>query len=658
MSEVTQKNTSAKKTPSPIRWNAIIPFSIFIAIFALYMNLFFDTHLRQAMEWAGFKALGAEVNIQEVKTSFLKASLEISKIEMTDKDQPTHNFLEIGSVRFSVLWDALLRAKLAINEMAVEKISYNTKRKTPGKVAPPEPPKTGPGFGEQLAADVLDEADSRYQDNVFGNIIGLLKGDSSEQQLKELEDKILTKKMVADLEIKVKDKEKYWAEKLKTLPQTKDVQSLTDRLGKVKTKDFKTPQELEQSIREIDAIIKDGDQKYKLVEGSIKEIDQDFKSIQADYQAIERQFKLDVDLLKNHFKIPKIDAASIGKTVFLGYLRPYIDKFNTYKNLAVRYLPPKFSNKITQKKGDPESNVPPEPEMVPHERTTGVSYEFGRPFAYPLFWIKLISISSQTGTDANQGEVAGQITHISSNQNTTQQPTELKIKGHFPGFQVKNVDVYGLFDNRRAESLAKFDFKVGSYPIAEKQLLKGDLDMGFKSAVGQLVLTSELIGLKKLNLNLNNQFSSIQYFVESKNELLKSIMTNILSSVGSIFLNVKLVGDLPKTSIDLTTNLGKEIENGFQKELNARIEEAKKRVAEVIDAEVGKQKAALEAQITKFRQQYESELKKVQDQINLQKKQGEQKINDSKKSLENDGKKKLEQEGKKAVDDLKKKFGW
>lgn len=658
MSE-TNTPTNNKKSPGPIRWNAIIPFSILMGLFALYMTLFFDAHLRKAMEWGGYKALGAEVNIGDIKSSFFNASIEISKLELTDKDKPTHNFLEVGSIRFSMLWDALLRAKVAINEIAVEKISYNTQRKTVGRVAPPEPPKPGPSFTEELKEDILNEADSRYQDNVFGNIIGLLKGDSSQSQLKEIEDKILTKKLIANLEIKLKEREKYWNEKFKSLPQSKDVQNLTDRLNKVKVKDFKSPQELEQSIREIDAILKEGDQKYKLVDSAWKELEQDLKSIQADYQTIEKQFKADVDLLKNHFKIPKIDAASIGRSVFLSYLKPYISKFNTYKKLAIQYLPPKFSKKISgEKSNGSETADSTSQEIVPHERTAGVSYEFGRPNAYPLFWIKLISISSQAGSEPNQGEITGKITDIASNQNTTQKPTELKIAGAFPANQINGVTVYGLFDNRKELSLAKLDFNVKSYPIAEKQLLSGDVDLGFKSAQGQIALTSELIGLKQLTLQLENRFNSVQYLVDSKNELLKSVLSNILQSVGPIFLNAKLSGDLPKVNFDLATNLGTELENGFQKELNVRIEQAKKRVQEVIDQEIGKQKAALESEIKKFKDRYDAELKKVQEQINTQKKQAEQKINDSKKSLENDARKKLEQEGKKTVDDLKKKFGF
>lgn len=652
-----QKNKVPKKL-GPIRWSAIIPFSILIGLLSAYMFIFFDSHFKKAIEWIGYKAVGAEVNIQNLNTSFFNARIEIIKLEITDKEQPTHNFIEIGSLRFSMLWDALLRAKIAINEIAVEKISYNTKRKSPGKVAPPEPPKVGPSFADELKDDILTEADSRNQENVFGNIIGLLKGESSQDQLKEIESKLLTKKMIADLEVKLKDKEKYWNEKIKTLPQTNDVKNLTDRLNKVKIKDFKSPQELEQSIQEINAVLKEGDQKYKIVESTLKEIDTDFKNIQLDYQAIEKQFKLDVDLLKNHFKIPKIDASSIGRTVFLSYLKPYIQKFNTYKRMAIQYLPPKFSKKISGEGKQAEALPDESSEMIPHERESGRSYEFGRPNSYPLFWIKLISISSQAGTNPNDGNVAGQITNIASNQNSTQKPTELKIDASFPSAEVMGVKVYGSFDNRNIQSLSVFDFSVEKYPITEKQLLKGDLDLGFKSANGQLNISSKLVGLQQLTLNFKNQFSSVNYLVESKNEILKSVMSNIVNSMGPIYLNANLTGDLPKVNFDMSTNLGTEIQNGFQKELNVRIEEAKKRVAEVIDKEIGKQKAALEAEVKKFKERYESELKKVQEQFEAQKKQAEQKINDSKKSLENDAKKKIETEGKKTLEDLKKKLGW
>lgn len=643
-----------KKPQGPIRWNAIVPFTIFILLVGIYFALFFDTHLKLAVEWAGYKALGVELNIGSLKTSFFKANIEIKKIELTDAENPSHNTIEIGDVRFGMLWDALLRAKVAIEEIAVEGIQFGSKRAHPGRVAPPEPPKPGPGLSEQLKDQFLDEAQNQHKDDVFGNIVALLQGSNAQEQLGNIEGKLASKKMAEDLQKKVNDRQKYWDDKFKTLPQGKEFQALNDRLSKVKVKDFKSPQELQQSVQEIDAIVKEADAKYKTIDAASKEFSTDLKSIQDDYKKLDAQFKADVDTLKQHFKIPKIDAASMGRAVFLKYLSPYIAKFNRYKAMAEKYLPPKF----TQKKTAEEKAAAKAEEIAVHPREDGKSYEFGRLNAYPLFWLKKISISSKAGSSPTAGDIAGQVLNISSNQRVTGRPTTADIQGDFPGMSILGIRLTAALDNTKAEPLVDYRFKVGSYPITGKELVKGDVEIAFNKAIGSMDLEGTLIGFKKLSMSIQNSFSQIDYKIEAKNNDVKAILKNVFSGIPVVSLKATGQGELPKVDFSVETNLGSELQRGFEREIQAKIEEAKKRVQKIIDEEIGKQKAAVEEQIAKLKGQVEGEMKKAQDQVNAQKQQAEQKVNQAKKDAENQAKGSLEKEGKKTLEDLKKKLGF
>ena len=99
---MTTQTSKPKKAQGPIRWNAIIPFIIISLLVYIYSLLFFDLHMKKAIEWAGYKALGAEVNVGEFKTSFLKGNVQIKKIELTDSKQPEFNALELADIRFDV----------------------------------------------------------------------------------------------------------------------------------------------------------------------------------------------------------------------------------------------------------------------------------------------------------------------------------------------------------------------------------------------------------------------------------------------------------------------------------------------------------------------------------------------------------------------------
>ena len=70
-SEEKDKTEGKKpKRKGPIRTEAVIPFLIVVAIFAIYFELFFDMNLRSAFEWIGYEVVGAEVDIAKVETSF------------------------------------------------------------------------------------------------------------------------------------------------------------------------------------------------------------------------------------------------------------------------------------------------------------------------------------------------------------------------------------------------------------------------------------------------------------------------------------------------------------------------------------------------------------------------------------------------------------
>ena len=104
------------KKQGPIRVEAIVPLAIVIGLMMLYFMLFFDMHLRRGLEYGATQANGAEVNIGTVATSLWNASVVVSNIEMTNPEMPDSNRLQIGAINFRMVWDALLRGKVVIDE--------------------------------------------------------------------------------------------------------------------------------------------------------------------------------------------------------------------------------------------------------------------------------------------------------------------------------------------------------------------------------------------------------------------------------------------------------------------------------------------------------------------------------------------------------------
>ncbi|MGZ3771176.1 MAG: TIGR03545 family protein [Bdellovibrio sp.] len=646
----TQDKNTKKKSKGIIRWEAIIPFLIICFIVSLYFTLFFDTHLRRGLEWVGYKAVGAEVDIAKLETSFLKASLRIQGIEITDAEKPTHNSVTIGDIRFSMLWDALLRAKIVVNEAAVEQIAFDVQRKHPGKVKPPEPePKSNqPGFAEKLKEQALKEAQEQAGQNVLGDVIAMLGGTGAESQLEKLKESLPSKKMLDTFDADLKAKQTNWDQRLKTLPQGKDIQALNERLNKIKYKDFKTPQELQTSLQELDKVAKDGDAMYKQVQATSDDLNKDLKNLESQYTAIEKQIKTDVKSLEQHFHIPQLDAKALSAAVFNHYLAPYKAKFFRYKAMADKYLPPNLLKKDKQ-----EVTV-----VQAHPREKGISYEFSRANSYPLFWIKRTGVSSQAGTSPDAGNIKGEILDITSNQALVSRPTVASLAGDFPGKEILGFLIRLSLDNTKELSEIIYKLKVDSYPISGRDLVKTpEVQIMFNKANGSLNVEGKIIGLKNVSIALNNTFSKIDYSIAAKNEIADQILKAVFTGIPTVNLTVDGQGELPAIPLSINSNLGGELQKGFEKQIQAKINEAHQRIQAIVDQEIGKQKAQIDSQLKQLKTQLDNQVQKAQSQLNDQKKLAESKADQAKKDAEAQAKKQLDKEGQKAVDELKKRFG-
>lgn len=658
--EASQK---PKKSKSFIRFEAIIPFAIVIGLIAFYMIVFFDFHLRKSIELGGYYATGAELNVADLKTSFIRGNIVIKGIQLTNPDKPTHNSLEISEIRFGILWDALLRAKFVVNEMTVEGIAIDTKRKSPGKVKPPEPPKVDDGKPSvlekeaiKLKNEALKKTQEQYSKNVLGDLAAILSGGSAEGQLTKLEDTLISKKRAQEIEAAFKEKQKIWNEKINALPGAKEASELSTRLSKVKTKDFKTPEELQNSIKEIESIVKEADSKIKQVRADADNLGADVKSFEQQVRELEEMIKKDIADLEQRFRLPNLDPKAISYSLFQRYAGPYLAKANHYQGLAEKYIPPGL-----MKKNDKDETV------QPHPRSKGVSYEFGKPNAYPLFWIKKVAVSSKASPTLGTGDLSGQIVDITSNQRQINKPTVASFAGSFPSQEVRDLKTSLTIDNRGESSLIKTELAIGSYAIDGSSLVESDeVNFGFDKAFGSLNMRAELRGLRNLVLQSKSDFSQIQYKLEAKNKDIELVLKEIFAGIPTVDLNVNGEGLLPNFPLSINSNLGNQLVSGIEGQVNKKIAEAKQKIEQFVNQQVSQEKEKIQLEINKFKNQLEAEVKKAQDSINQERTKVEKQVEQAKKEFENQNKKALESEIKKAIgpdadkkiEDLKKKLGF
>lgn len=661
------KKTKKPKKKGPIRWEAIMPFTIFVLIVWAYFFFFFDNHLKAGLEYVGTNANGAEVNIGSIKTSFWKASLDIREIQVTDVDQPAKNKIQIGEMRWKMMWDALLRGKVAIEDASILEIAIGVPRKRPGRVLPPDPPGTKSAF-DKVREQAIAKAQEEFSKNVLGDAAAILAGADPAEQLKQIQASLKAETMIKGLQDEFAKKQEAWNKRLAALPQARDFDDLQKRLKAVKTDGFSNPAEVQQSVQQLDSIYKDADAKIKAVNEAKSAIGTDSNAVQASFKELEATVRQDIKDLESRLKLPSLDVKSLSKSIFGPLFLTKVKQAEFYMAKAREYMPPKKTAEEKAEFAKPKA----------HARNEGRNYKFGRPNSYPLFWLKHAAISSKHTKGADwSGNLEGKLLDVTDDPPILGKPTLATFKGDFPALEVMGVDGKVTIDHRTDDAVDRLDVKVASFPVMGQKLIDSEeVVLGFDKALSSSKFMAELRGAN-VKIELNSVFkrptgntkpadaltASTEGMklpqtgflsAQAKQPILNDILTGALNDIPEVTLNANVQGPWNALAFGIDSNLGAELARAFDKQIQAKINEARAKIEAMVNERITAEKEKLMAEFNKAKGEVDKVIKEKQAEVDKFKKQ----VETAKNEAINSQKKKLEGEGQKAVEDLKKRFGF
>lgn len=637
MTTSTDKAAKKPKAKGPIRWEAVIPAAILTALVGAYFTLFFDGHVRRAIEYVGTQVHGAEVNIGRLSTSVFGARLEIDNIQVTDKNKPERNLVQVGQVRFQMSWDALLRAKVVVNEAAILNIQALSKRKTPGYVVPPPPPSSGPTLLQKAQDQVVSQTQKKFNKNFLGDVAAILGGSDPQEQLKNIQGQLKSDARIKELEKELKEKSAKWQQRIKELPQGQELKAYETRIKALKF-DGKNPAEFAKSLQEAQKIIKEVEQKVKLVEQTTKDVKGETNAYTQAFKDLEKMVNEDIKDLQNRLKLPNVDGKEFSQQLFMQMVEQKLVGVRKYAAMAKHYMPPKRTAEEKEARQDER--------LVPRKRGEGKNFKFPITTGYPLFWLKHAAISSELGQSEFSGNIKGEIKDVTTDPVFIQKPTLILAKGDFPNQGIQGLDAKITLDHTTEKARQEMFVSVAAFPVGEQKLSdSSDVRLALAEATGSSVLNATLVD-ETITMELRNVFTSPKYDLQAKNKIVQEIIGNILNDISKITLNAKVVGSFADFDLNINSNLGDELAKGFQKQLQAKIDEAKAKLRALIDDRIGAEKAKLKAEMDKV-------LGGVTKELDSKKAEVDKTVNEAKSSANagknSGGTKKLEQEGKKLL---------
>lgn len=636
------KSAPPQKKQGPIRFEYIIPITVILALVYGYFHFFFDGHLRRGMEWVGTQINGAEVDVGEFQTSFFGGSLRIANVEVTDKNKPQRNLVQIGEIKFNLLWDALLRMKFVIEEASVQNIQALSPRKSPGRVLPP-PKKSDSSLMNSMEAKLTENIQGRINGSALGDLASIASGVNVSDQLKTIQASLKTEARIKEINQMFDEKKKAWDERLQNLPQAKDFEDLQTEAKKLKFEG--NPLEVAQNVKKADELIKKADAKLKEITKAKKDLDSDVKSLNGSVSEIENFVQQDISDLQGRLKLPSLNAQDISKDLFLSYVGKYLVQYQKYSEIAKQYLPPKKDPKAAAAEA-----------VVPRKRSEGRNFKFPVTAGYPLFHLKRAALSSETSQGEYAGRISGEIVDLSSDPIQLGRPLVINIAGDFPKAQVLGLKVQAIIDHTTDLPKQTLEASIDAFPLEGLMLSESaDVKFGFKKAVGQTDITGLLSG-DEFSFKVLSNFKSIQYAIDAKDKLVTEILTKVAGDIPIVTLKAQLTGKFDDFKVGIDTNFGTELGESLKRQVDSKIKEAQDQVRKFVEDKIKGEKEKLTGEVDKIKAQLTVQMDKQKGEIEAEK----NKFHDQVKGMQSGGIKgkkpedKLKKEGEKK---LKKMFG-
>lgn len=181
-----------------IRWQGLIAFVVVLAAVTVFWFLLLGPLVEWAVERTGTAIVGARVDLDRANVTLAPLGVSLSRLQVTDPEEPMRNSIEVQRIAFSLDGLNLLRRKVIIRELSAEGIRFDTERRSSGAVAKaPKKPEPKQASAFELPSFEIPDVKTALKSEELGTakLIGStqagLKGaeDGWKKQAAELPDK-------------------------------------------------------------------------------------------------------------------------------------------------------------------------------------------------------------------------------------------------------------------------------------------------------------------------------------------------------------------------------------------------------------------------------------------------------------------------------------
>ncbi len=386
----------------------------FVVIIIVVGILLIDPIVKWQIETRGTQAVGARVDIAQADVSFFPLGLTLTDVQVTNPDHPMTNALQVDRVNAALDAGPLFKRKIIIDEMAMERVRFNTPRSVSGAIpgrAPDQIPDAGqsgrdcrelqlPTFSVPDVATILETA----------QLASLSRAEAIQSQIDQ--------------------QQAAWNNKLESLPGPETFEGYRQRIDKLTSGNKSSLAGLLSAPAEIQALQKDLQRDLALIKNAEKVLKGEVAALQGQLGDVKGLAVKDIEALVKKYGLSITDLKDVSQTLlgdaFCGWVTQALDWYARIKPL------------LKDDAGSRES-APDKP--TPRDATRP---EDG---TLPDFLIRKAVVS----VELNSGTITGGLRNVTTDQEVLGQPMAFYLSGE----KLKGVDlirINGVLDHVRPAS--------------------------------------------------------------------------------------------------------------------------------------------------------------------------------------------------------------
>ncbi|MCD6569382.1 MAG: TIGR03545 family protein [Deltaproteobacteria bacterium] len=550
-----------------IRWRGIVAFIGVLIILSGFWFFFIDGFIGRMIEKTGTRIIGARVDLDHADFSIFPAGLILTRLQVTDPDEPMKNAFEVARAAFSIDTVNLFRRKVIIDEMTLDGLEFDTPRKTSGAL--PSKVAVAPSVSKKVPIKEFK--------------LPLFEVPDVQEILKREE--LQSLKLVESLRADIKKEKDNWQTRLQDLPDKKKVDKYKSRIDKVKSARKGDIEDILGALGEVKTIKKDLERDIRHIKGVQKEFEVSFTLLEKRLDQAVQAPKEDAYLLKEKYSLSPQGLGNISQ-IFFG---PKVGQWVERTLVWYKRLKPVLERAKERKKDS---------EVVKPIRARGVDVRFKEHEPMPDFLIR----QAKTSLQLSSGNLSGKIKNITPDQDVLGAPLSFAFSGDsLKG--VQSVKISGTLDHvvpsssKDTISLYAKGYQINDAVLSDSDKLPITLKKGLLNLDALIVISGEGFRAKG-----KARLKSAQLLVEVQDEanLLAASMRSALSEISGFTLHINVHGRPDKYDIHLTSDLDDVLKGAVSRLVQDQALQLERELNSAILEKVGEPLSELKVSLTEL----------------------------------------------------------